>query len=158
MENGPGHRTAQNASGTNLCDAADAAVRLKVVRLVAMQDGRSFEDIASARATEIEKSNARRWKPAEGQSPPDGAADDPRATVSGADEAQRNPLQQGARPRSIGEALAPPTTLLDMAGPHGDAVRLGQKRQSEGPPKREPDRWRDPAGHTQTKNRGNRKR
>jgi hypothetical protein len=61
-------------------------------------DGRSFEDIASARAVEIEKPNARPWKPADGQLPPDRAAIDPRAGVSGAEEGQRNPLPQGARP------------------------------------------------------------
>jgi DNA modification methylase len=70
--------------------------RMTKLEAILAGDGRSFEDTASARATEIEKPNAWRWKPTDGQSPPDGPADDPRATVSGADEAQRNPLQQGA--------------------------------------------------------------
>ena len=72
--------------------------RMTKLEAILAGDGRSFEDIASARATEIEKPNARRWKPADGQSPPDSAADDPRATVSGAEEAQRNQLRQGGRP------------------------------------------------------------
>ena len=62
-------------------------------------DGRSFEDIASARATEIEEPKARRGKPTDDQSPRDSAAHDPSETVSGAaEEAQTNQLQQGDRP------------------------------------------------------------
>ena len=72
--------------------------RMTKLEAILAGDGRSFEDIASARATEIEKPNAPRWKPTDGQSPPDSAADDPSETVSGAEEAQRNQLQQGARP------------------------------------------------------------
>ena len=71
--------------------------RMTKLEAILAGDGRSFEDIASARATEIEKPNARRCKPADCQSPPDSAADDPRATVSGVEEAPRNQLQQGAR-------------------------------------------------------------
>ena len=132
--------------------------RMTKLEAVLAGDGRSFEDIASARATEIEKPNARRWKPTDGQSPPDGAADDrgrlspaPRkrsATSSnrelGHDQSER--LSRRRLPRRIRPAA------------HSDAVRPGQKRQSERPPERKPDRRRNPAGHPQTKNRGNRKR
>jgi DNA modification methylase len=72
--------------------------RMTKLEAVLAGDGRSFEDIASARATAIEEPNARRWKPADCRSPPDSAADDSSAPVSGAEEAQRNQLQQGARP------------------------------------------------------------
>jgi DNA methylase len=72
--------------------------RMTKLEAILAGDGRSFEDIASARAIEIEKPNARRWKTADGQSPPDLAADGPRTTVSGAQEGQPNQPQQGARP------------------------------------------------------------
>jgi hypothetical protein len=38
-------------------------------------DGRSFEDISAARATEIKKPNSHHWKPAGAKWPPDGAAE-----------------------------------------------------------------------------------
>ena len=72
--------------------------RMTKLEAILAGDGRSFEDIASARTTEIEKPNARPWKLAEGQLPPGRAADDPRGAVYGAEEEQRNPLPQGARP------------------------------------------------------------
>jgi DNA modification methylase len=70
--------------------------RMTKLEAILVGEGRSFGDIASARATEIEKPNTRRWRPTDGQSPPDGPTD-PIATVPATDEARRNPLQQGAR-------------------------------------------------------------
>ena len=71
--------------------------RMTKLEAILAGDGRSFEDIASACATEIEKRNAWRWKPADGQSSSGSAAGDPRATVSGAEQAQRDQLRRGAR-------------------------------------------------------------
>ncbi len=53
-------------------------------------DGRSFEDISAARATEIENPHAHPWKPAVGRSPPSGAEEDRRATAFGVDKARGN--------------------------------------------------------------------
>ncbi len=71
--------------------------RVTKLEAILAGDGRSFEDIASARAAEIEKRNAPGWKPTDGQSPPDSTADDPRATVPGAEETHRDQLQPGAQ-------------------------------------------------------------
>ena len=94
-------RASPSASNTNPA-YVDVAIlrwqRMTKLEAILAGDGRSFEDIASARATEIEKLNAHRWKPSAGRSPPDSAADDPRATISGAEEAQGDQLQRGARP------------------------------------------------------------
>ena len=70
--------------------------RMTKLEAILAGDGRSFEDIASARATEIEKCNARRWKAADGQSSSGSAAGDQRATVSGAEQAQRDQLRRGS--------------------------------------------------------------
>ena len=50
-------------------------------------DGRSFEDIGAARATEIQKANSQRWGSAGGRSPPTGATDDRRTTDFDLDKA-----------------------------------------------------------------------
>ena len=73
--------------------------RMTKLEAILAGDGRSFEDIGSARAMEIEKPNANDRKPAGRQSPPDSAADDPKATVSSAEQARggANRLQQGGR-------------------------------------------------------------
>ena len=74
-------------------------------------DGRSFEDIAAARATEIEKPNAHRWKPSAGRSPPDSAAMIRARLISGARGSAGATSSNGERGHDvIGKALAPPIT------------------------------------------------
>ena len=51
-------------------------------------DGRSFEDISAARATEIPKDNSHHWRPNGGRSPPTGATDDRRMNAFDVGKAQ----------------------------------------------------------------------
>ena len=61
--------------------------RMTKLEAILAGDGRSFEDIGSARAMENEKPKGQGWKFDDGPSAPDIDADDPGASGSGADEA-----------------------------------------------------------------------
>ena len=62
--------------------------RMTKLEAILAGDGRSFEDVSAARATEIEKPDPQHWKAAGSKSPPDSATDDRRTTAIDVEKAQ----------------------------------------------------------------------
>ena len=132
--------------------------RMTKLEAILAGDGRSFEDIAFARATEIKSSTPGAGNPLTANRRPIA-----RRMIRGRrSPAPRKRSATGSN-RELGHDELERLSLRRIRrrirpAAQSDAVRIGQKRQSEGPPERKPDRRRNPPGHTQTKNRGNRKR